>query len=197
MSTGELLWLLKEFYAQNEERRGFCGSHLHLSICIPIIEPVFGLARATQDTYYDKTKVDDLRRKYAKVCFFPERGQHSEDSRRRQILDTARLLGFADDRIKRIEEALARYERVDEALDEIRKLESNSYKPANEKTRQTNAHEAKNTGNMTKVVRGEQGLVKSLNEGWELVKELSNDKFLLKKGFDQYARSNLSRATTL
>jgi site-specific recombinase XerD len=138
----------------------------------------------TQDTYYDKTKVDDLRRKYAKVSFFPERGQYNENSRRRQILDTARLLGFADDKIKRIEEALARYEKVDEALDEIRKLQSNAYKPANEKIGQTNAHEAKNPGNVAKVVQGEQGLVNSLNQGWELVKELSNDKFLLKRSFD-------------
>jgi hypothetical protein len=73
---------------------------------------------------------------------------------------------------------------VDEALEEIRKLESDSYKLANEKTKQGNAREGKNFPDVAKVVRGEQGLVKSLNEGWELVRELSNDKFLLKRSFD-------------
>ncbi|MHA1579927.1 MAG: hypothetical protein ACTSUQ_09900 [Candidatus Freyarchaeota archaeon] len=33
-----------------------------------------------------------------------------------------RLLGFPEDRIKRVEEALAKYRTVDEAVDEIRKL---------------------------------------------------------------------------
>jgi len=48
----------------------------------------------SQDTYYDKTKVEDLRRKYAQVVFFPQKGFLTEEMRKRQLLDTARLLGF-------------------------------------------------------------------------------------------------------
>jgi hypothetical protein len=44
----------------------------------------------TQDVYYDKTKVEDLRKKYAKVNFFPEKTGITEDSRKRQIIDMAK-----------------------------------------------------------------------------------------------------------
>ncbi len=39
-----------------------------------------------------------------------------------------RLLGLPEDRIKRVEEALAKYATVDEAINEIRKLSLNGYK---------------------------------------------------------------------
>jgi hypothetical protein len=74
-----------------------------------------------RDTYYDETKVEQLRPNYSKVNFFPERGL-PEDARKRQMFDTARLYGYSDEKIKKIEEALAKYKHIDEALDEIRKL---------------------------------------------------------------------------
>ena len=37
-------------------------------------------------------------------------------------MDTARLFGYDEDKIKRVEEALAKYASVDDALEEIRKL---------------------------------------------------------------------------
>jgi len=139
----------------------------------------------SQNTYYDKTKVEDLRRKYAQVNFFPERVYSDEDFRKRQILDIAKLLGFPEDRIKRIEEALAKYEHVDEALEEIKKLSLGSYK---ENNKENNDADCKGEGNCEKqgirIVRDEQKLIESLREGWNLVKELSNDRFVLKKGFD-------------
>ena len=74
-----------------------------------------------QDTYYDKTKTEDLRQRYKRVIFFPERGI-PEEQRKRQILDTVKLLGYSDDKIKRVEEALAKYKNIDDGLDEIKKL---------------------------------------------------------------------------
>jgi len=135
---------------------------------------------------YHNANVEVLAQRYMRLnwAFFPKQEASVEELRKKQVLDTVRILGFSDDKIKRVEEALARYERVDEALDEIRKLESGSYKLANENRRQRDAREEKHACGNAKVVRGEQGLVRSLNEGWELVKELSNDKFLLKRSFD-------------
>lgn len=131
-----------------------------------------------QDTYYDKTKVESLRNKYAQVAFFPEKTYSNEDFRKRQIVDTAKLLGFSEDRIKRIEEALAKYEQVDEALEEIKKLSSHSYREStNEKIHRREEDPKKHE---VKIVQGEQRLVRLLNEGWDLVKELSDDKFILK-----------------
>ena len=75
----------------------------------------------TMDTYYNKTKTEELKLKYAKVRFFPE-NVYSEEARKRMMLDTARIYGYPDEKIKKIEDALAKYKHVDEALDEIRKL---------------------------------------------------------------------------
>lgn len=132
-----------------------------------------------QDTYYDKTKVEDLRRKYAKVNFFPDRGYSTDDSRKKQLMDMVKVIGFSEDKIKRIEEALAKYEHVDEALDEIRKLSLESYKKVKDCSGDGGfrKHEVQ-------VVQGENTLVKLLDCGWDLVKELSNDRFVLKRDFD-------------
>lgn len=139
----------------------------------------------TQDTYYDKTKVEDLRRKYAQVNFFPERVYSDEDFRKRQVLDTAKILGFPEERIKRIEEALAKYERVDEALEEIKKLSLGSYKKNDKGNSEADCNGEGNCGkHEIRIVRDEQRLIEFLGEGWDLVKELSNDRFVLKKGFD-------------
>jgi len=54
----------------------------------------------SQDTYYDKTKIDELRNKYAKIEFFPQRFQ-TEELRKKQIIDMVKLLRFSGDRIKK------------------------------------------------------------------------------------------------
>ena len=139
----------------------------------------------SQDTYYDKTKVEDLRRKYAQVNFFPERVYSDEDFRKRQVLDTAKLLGFPEDRIKRIEEALAKYEHVDEALEEIKKLSLESYKESDKGNSDVDCNGEGNCGkHEIRIVRNEQRLIRLLSEGWDLVKELSSDRFVLKKSLD-------------
>ena len=54
--------------------------------------------------------------------FFPQKNYPSEELRKRQVLDTVKLMGFPEDRIKRVEEALAKYATVDDSMEEIRKL---------------------------------------------------------------------------
>ena len=62
-----------------------------------------------------------------------------------------RLMGFPEDRIKRVEEALAKYKTVDEAMDEIRKLSLEGYK-------------VKGNGDPKEVIREEE-LERYLDDG--------------------------------
>ena len=139
----------------------------------------------TQDTYYDKTKVEYLRMKYAKVDFFPERGGLTEVARKRQILDTARLLGYSEDKIKKVEEALAKYKEIDDAIDEIKKLSLESGKKQllphdRERRARTSCLKKKEV----KIVKGENNLMQLLNDDWDLIKELSDQRFVLTKLFE-------------
>jgi integrase len=133
----------------------------------------------TQDAYYDKTKVENLRAKYAKVNFFLERKGFTEDARKRQILDTARILGYPDERIKRIEEALAKYEHVDEALEHIKKLNVDSYKERD--IQEPHPKSRRDSTRQFRIVQGAQTLVRFMNDGWDLVKELTDDKYVMQK----------------
>jgi integrase len=135
----------------------------------------------TQDPYYDYTKIERLREKYMKIEFFPQLGVPIEELRKKQVLDMVKILGFSEEKIKKVEEALAKYERVDEALEEIKKLSLESYKESDETD--CNGKENCKRHEVT-VVRGEKRLVKLLSEGWDLVKELSNGRFVLKKSFN-------------
>jgi site-specific recombinase XerD len=119
----------------------------------------------SQDTYYDKTKIDELRNKYAKIEFFPQRFQ-TEELRKKQIIDTAKMLGYPEDRIKRIEEALAKYKSVDEAMNEIRKLSLESYRHSN---------------NDPKKVIKEDELEHYLAEGWDVHTVLPSGRILIRR----------------
>jgi len=143
------------------------------------------LLPGTQDPYYDYTKIEQLREKYMRIEFFPHQASSVEELRKKQVLDMVSILGFSDDKIKKVEEALAKYENVDEALQEIKKLSFGAYKESNErKNREDCDEERKCRRNEVRIVQGEHKLIRFLNEGWDLVKELSNDKFVLKKNFD-------------
>jgi len=123
----------------------------------------------SQDTYYDKTKIEDLRKKYAQVEFFPQRTYPSEELRKKQVLDTVRLLGFSDDKIKRVEEALAKYATVDDAMEEIRKLSLEGYKLR------------ENSKNDPKKIIDERDLENYLARGWDVQTVLPSGKILIKK----------------
>lgn len=46
-----------------------------------------------------------------------------------------------------------------------------------------NNSDSASTRYLAGIVQGESKLKESLNEGWDLVRELPNNKFLLKRGF--------------
>ena len=123
----------------------------------------------SQDAYYDSTKVEDLRRKYAQAVFFPQRPYSSEDLRRKQVLDVVKLLGFPEDRIKRVEEALAKYETVDEAMEQIRKLSLEGYKLSS------------NSNSDPKKVVDEDKLERYLAQGWDVQTVLPSGRIIIKK----------------
>ena len=74
--------------------------------------------------------------------------------RERQLLDTARLLGFGEGRIRRLEEILARAKSVDEAITEFRKLQEEPNGPLRK--------------NSVKIVKGDQALIEHIEKGWIL-----------------------------
>ena len=134
-----------------------------------------------QDAYYDNTKVEELRRKFGQVVFFSEKG-FSEDQRKRQVLDTVKLLGYSDQRIKRVEEALAKFERVDDALNEIKKLRIESdFNPSRQNYQTNSSKSVFAEEREVRIIKGEDKLVHSLNHNLSLLKELSDQRFIIKK----------------
>jgi len=123
----------------------------------------------SQDAYYDHTKVESLRKKYAQVNFFPQRAYQSEELRKKQVLDMVKLLGFPEDTIKRVEEALAKYKSVDDAMDEIRKLSLGSYKLKEDPNKDP------------KRIVDEDELERYLAEGWDVQTVLPSGRILIKK----------------
>ena len=122
----------------------------------------------SQDAYYDSTKIERLRRKYMQIEFFPQR-VGVEELRKKQVLDMVKVLGFSEDRIKRVEEALAKYAVVDDAMKEIRKLSLESYKLK------------ENSNNDPKKVVDEGELENYLTEGWDVQTVLPSGRILIKK----------------
>jgi len=123
----------------------------------------------TQDPYYDYTKIEQLREKYRKIKFFPQEAVSTEEFRKKQVLDTVKLLGFPDDKIKKVEEALAKYKTVDNAMEEIRKLSLAGYKLRG------------NPNSDPKKIVDEGELESYLAEGWDVQTILPSGKILVKK----------------
>ncbi len=83
------------------------------------------------------------------------------------LLNFAKLQGYEDDQLKRLEDILARAKDMDEAISEFRRLKEES---AN--------------GNRTGkhlIAKSEPELLRRLDEGFKLVQTLNGDKFLLGK----------------
>ena len=151
---------LRKFFRTNLELAGVSKSFR---------ERLLGHKGEYLDESYFKPQMQLLLKEYRKavpqLTILEPVGEY-EEIRKRQLLDTARLLGFGDERLRRLEEVLARTKNVDEAVEEFKKLREEPDDP----TRQNNV----------KIVRGEKELVKHLENGWTLIKELNHDKYLLR-----------------
>lgn len=90
---------------------------------------------------------------------------NEESIRKKQMLDTARMLGFGEEKLARLTEILERTRTVDEAMEEFRKLREQP-KPIN---------------GSYEIVEGEAEMLGLLEEGWTFERELAGKKFLLKR----------------
>jgi hypothetical protein len=133
---------------------------------------------------YHNANVEMLAQRYMRLNWarLPAQGASIEELRKKQVLDMVRVFGFSEDKIKKVEEALAKYEKADEAMEEIRKLSLNSLgrDRRNNGSYNTDGHEQRKS---YRIIKGERRLVDSLNNGWNLIKELPEDKFILEKDY--------------
>ncbi|MEM2897266.1 MAG: site-specific integrase [Candidatus Bathyarchaeia archaeon] len=130
----------------------------------------------SQDAYYDKTKVEELRMKYAQVEFFPRVSISAEQLRKKQVIDMVKLLGFPEDTIKRVEEALAKYSTVDEAMDEIKKLKLESYRMRKKEMANDDSLNCE-----SKKIIGEHDLEAYMAKGWDIQTILPSGRILIRK----------------
>jgi integrase len=86
--------------------------------------------------------------------------------RSKMLLDFARLQGYGEGELKRLEEVLARAKDIDEAIHEFKRLRE---KPEN----------MPNGNGKYMIVQGESELLLRLEDGWKLVQPLNGDKYLL------------------
>ncbi len=134
----------------------------------------------SQDPYYDKSKVEELRAKYSSMNFFPAVGP-SDEVRKRAIVDFARLQGASDEEIRRMQEVLARAKDVDEAVEEIRRLREDEA-PEEERIRRFKDPEMQTNGDgfRAKII-DEEELISYVEQGWEPLKELSEGRYLIRR----------------
>lgn len=127
------------------------------------------------DQAYFKPAVDQMVNEYRKAIpnlTVMEEVKY-EQVRRRQLLDTARLLGFSEEKMKRLEEVLARAKTVDEAVAEFKKLKDPEISENNNTFINDNGFEAK--------VVDDSMLIAYVERGWDVVKELNDGRFIVRK----------------
>lgn len=93
-----------------------------------------------------------------------------ESIRRKQMLDTARMLGYGEEKMAKLTEILERTRTVEEAVVEFQKLNEQPLKEP-----------AKPSNGRYEIVEGEAVMLGCLSEGWTLERELNDDRFLMKK----------------
>jgi len=124
------------------------------------------------DESYFRPFEEHVREEYKKaiphLTIFEVETPSIEEIRRKQLIDMAKLLGFSEEKIKRIEEILAKCKSVDEAIDEIRKLREEELLPNGGRK------------NQVKLI-SEKELINYLEMGWEIVKELKSGKIVIKR----------------
>ena len=125
------------------------------------------LARYTIDKHLPEEVIEDMRRSFlqSEEYLSTVRQVSEEERRKKQMMDTAKMLGFGEEKLAKLTEILGRTRTVDEAVEEFQKLKEQP-KPSN---------------GSYDVVEGEVEMLERLEEGWTLERELNGDKFLVKR----------------
>lgn len=135
------------------------------------IKKVKGRKVSGEEAPYSKPLIEQLRAKYKEAVpdleFLHEGAQVLDEKklRNKMLLDFAKLQDYDEDKIRRLEEVLARAKNLDEGIQEFRRLKN-----------ETATANAKHV-----IAEGEPELLKRLKDGWILVQSLNGDRFLLKK----------------
>jgi integrase len=123
-------------------------------------------------TYYrrtEKERANDYLKCMPYLTIFsesPEKTRETEDLRKKQVLDTVKLLGFTEEKIRRVEEALAKYATVDKAMEKIRKLSLDNSTRANPDL-------------YSKKIIDESALEYHLEKGWDIQTALPSGKIIV------------------
>jgi DNA-binding Lrp family transcriptional regulator len=137
------------------------------------IKKIKGRKVSGEEAPYSKPLIEQLRVKYKEALpdleFLHEGAQALDEKKLRNkiMLDFAKLQGYEPDRLKKLEEVLARAKDPDEAIAEFRKL--------GEEAQGIDVNKPKNI-----IVKGDTELLKKLDDGYKLVESLNDNKFLMK-----------------
>ena len=129
----------------------------------------------------------DEYRKVVQYLTIQEPKKDNSDMRKEITLTLLRMQGYNADKIKQSEDILQRAKDPDEAFAEFRKLKdepSEEFKKLSEDSsgQRPVAQESKPTHQQKySVAKGENELVRRLDDGWSLIKSLSEDKYLLER----------------
>jgi len=159
---------LRKFFRTNLELAGVSKSFR---------ERLMGHKGEALDDAYFKPAVEQLLNEYRKAISnltIMEEVKYDQ-LRKRQALDTLKLLGFDDEKLKRVEEILARAKTFDEAMEKIRRLKDEELTETN-----GNGSYINSNGYRAKVI-GEAELIAHVEAGWDIVKELNSGKFIVRK----------------
>jgi hypothetical protein len=91
-----------------------------------------------------------------------------EELRKKSLLDFAKLQGYGETELKRLEEVLARAKDVDEAIKEFRRFKE-----------EPETKTMYNGNGKYYVAKGEGELIQRLHSGWRLVQSLNHERYLL------------------
>lgn len=97
-------------------------------------------------------------------------GLEEKQLRVKAMLDFAKLQGYGDERLKRLEEILARAKDIDEGIKEFRRFQE-----------EQDSETMHNGNGKHVIVEGATDLLHRLENGWELVQPLNHDKYLLQR----------------
>lgn len=111
----------------------------------------------------EERHLNEYRRVIPHLSVYPVQVEE-EDRRKRALLDFAHFQGWSEQRIAQLKKILQKANTVDEAADEFRKLRLDIEKKVE-----------------VRVVHDESLMIDYLQEGWELMRELDGDRYLLRR----------------